>query len=96
MAKLDWRVFNYGDLPQSIKDNLAIIDEAKAAINAELAQVKGEGWKAQHSYKLDFETGSRVFKLAFFKPKAKVVKAERPSMSLAEFVAMQQANGRGV
>ena len=95
-AKLTFTSFNYDDLTQSIKDQLALIDEAKAEINRELAAFKGDGWKAQHSYKLDFTEGKRVFKIAFYQATAKAKVVERPKMSLAEFVAKQEANGRSV
>jgi hypothetical protein len=96
IKKEDWKVFEYEDLPQEIKDELAAIDAAKARINERLLLAVGEGYKAQHSYKLDFETGKRVFKIAYYKAKVKVKApvADRPRMSLEEFGAIQKANGR--
>ena len=92
--KLVFNSFNYDDLPQAIKDDLAVIDAAKARINEVLAQAN-PGYKAQHSYKLDFAEGKRVFKIAYYRPAAAKVEASaRPSMSLADFVQAQQAAGR--
>src|SRR5690242_2834538 len=96
-AKLDFQPFNYDDLPQSIKDHLAIIDEAKAAINAELAAVAPAGHKAQHSYKLDFTAGKRVFKIAFYRPAAAKVAPQQPQgVSLAQWAAQRAGDGRAV
>jgi len=70
-AKLAFDPFNYDydDLPQEIKDNLAVIDAAKAEINAALAKVAGPGMKTLYSYKLDYAEGKRVFRICFYKSK---------------------------
>lgn len=90
--KLTFMAVDLTSLPQDVLDNLAIIDEAKKAINATLGAARGEGWKAQHSYKLDFAEGKRLFKVAFFQaaaPKASgVVKR-----SLADMIAEAEATG---
>lgn len=90
--KLTFVAVDLPSLPQDILDNLAIIDEAKKAINEVLGQARGEGWKAQHSYKLDFAEGKRVFKVAFYRqaqPKAKVVEKR----TLADMIAAAEADG---
>jgi len=96
-AKLNFQPFNYDDLPQSIKDDLAVIDAAKARINAELTQVAPAGHKAQHSYKLDFTAGKRVFKIAFYRAaQAKAQPVAQPSRTLAEWSQDYEADGRAV
>lgn len=96
-AKLRFNPFNYDDLPVEIKDDLAIIDAAKARINTRLAEALPEGYKAQHSYKLDFAVGKRVFKIAVYRaaqPKASVTPVA--SGNLNEWIVARLNGGHAV
>jgi hypothetical protein len=93
-AVLKFMPFPVESLPQAILDDLKVIDEAKARINATLAQAAPEGYKAQHSYKLDFAFGKRMFKVAFYRPAtAKATAPELPQMTLGQFIAAQTNSG---
>jgi hypothetical protein len=95
MAKLTFKAIEVSALPQEIVDDLAVIDAAKARINSALAAAAGEGWKAQHSYKLDFAAGKRVFKVAFYRAaQPKVHAAGAMFGTLAEFISAQTQDGR--
>lgn len=84
MAKLTFTTWEGFRENEEIMLQLAIIDEAKAKINAELAKAV-PGMKAQHSYKLDFATKQRVFKVAYYPVAQATVQAQaKPTLSLQE------------
>ena len=102
MARLQaqFRPYDYEQLPGSVKDNLAIIEEAKAAINEALsallpAQAQATH-KIVHSYKLDFEHGKRVFKVAVVRKAQAKVAPQVANGDLGSWLAGQVADGHTV
>lgn len=92
-----FKAYDYDALPQEIKDQLALIDEAKAEINSILGASLPSTHKAIHSYKLDYAAGKRVFKVAVVQAaKAKLAMPELPKGNLGDWIKAQVNSGHSV
>jgi hypothetical protein len=95
-----FKPYDYEKLPQTVKDNLAIIDEAKQAINEALSALMPASaqltHKIVHSYKLDFEHGKRVFKVAVVRKAQAKVAPKVANGDLGAWIAGQVTDGHAV